>query len=190
MANDYALQALPSGPGPRRSGLMIYHDSSSLDSQAEGVLGPLVPSLLLEAGKRQGCRGGEGTGRRSSEEKRKGGGASALPDPALPPQVKGEEGRRQGCARAVLRRKQFEEAVACKARGSCLLPKGVASVRREPRLPWGRPCPAPSSGAGAAAGDPWSRRHSPGPGELGQSRPGGCGPHPHHLALVFTLVSS
>lgn len=43
------------------------------------------------------------------------------PDPALPLQVKEEEGWRQGCTRAVLRRKQFGEAVAGKAQGSCQL---------------------------------------------------------------------
>lgn len=52
------------------------------------------------------------------------------PDLTLPLQVKEEEGWRQGCTRVGLRRKQFREAAACKAQGSCqLLEEEVASVR-------------------------------------------------------------
>lgn len=40
------------------------------------------------------------------------------PDPAWPPQVKEEEGWRQGCTRAALRRKQFGEAAVAKLRGA------------------------------------------------------------------------
>lgn len=49
------------------------------------------------------------------------------PDPALPPQVTEEEGRRQGCARAVLRPSQFGEAAAGRAQG--------CRCRRWPRPP-------------------------------------------------------
>lgn len=54
------------------------------------------------------------------------------PDPAWPPQVKEEEGWRQGCTRAALRRKQFGEAAAAKLRGGCQRLEEVTS--RQGRL--------------------------------------------------------
>ena len=65
------------------------------------------------------------------------------PDPALPPQVKEEEGRRQGCARAVLRPSQIGEAAACRARGSC--------CRRRPRPPGETERPRATGLAGACS---------------------------------------
>lgn len=62
------------------------------------------------------------------EMKARSGPQSSHLDPALPAQVKEEEGRRRGCSRKVLRRKQFGEAAACRAQGSCQLLEAAASV--------------------------------------------------------------
>lgn len=106
------------------------------------------------------------------------------PDPTLPLQVKEEEGWRQGCTRAVLRRKQFGEAVAGKAQGSCQLLQEAASSASGCSastghgnggvlLPWGH--------QGAAGAGPWSRRRrrrETGPAGVALSA------QPLHLALV------
>lgn len=90
------------------------------------------------------------------------------PDPAWPPQVKEEEGWRQGCTRAALRRKQFGEAAVAKLRGA------VNSWRRWHPVRGGS-VSAGQRGTGrhrvlllwyqtrAVGSEGWSRRYNPRP---------------------------